>query len=248
MATPTVTGAIALYRSTHPYATPAEVRAVLRGLGNQGWKTGTDPDKTHEPLLDVHRIGGLGDFGISLPGGTLALDESGGPIPITISRTPDAFEPVVFSVAGLPAGATATITPSTPGGFDADAATLRVNLPSTIPSGTVHLTVTGTIQGRSRSDDVAVSFTDKAPVMGAVARRLRHLAAADGEHGAHPRVLAQGGRPIGRDLGLRGRALGRRWQLEQGGHPRRPDAELPDDAAAPATATPSASGPSTGAA
>ena len=169
MATPTVTGAIALYRSTHPYATPAEVRVVLRGLGNQGWKTGTDPDKTHEPLLDVHRIGGLGDFGVSLPGGTLALDESGGPIPITISRTPDAFEPVVFSVAGLPSGATATITQSTPGGFDAKSATLRVNLPSTIPSGTVHLTVTGTIQGRSRSDDVAVSFTDKAPVMGAVA-------------------------------------------------------------------------------
>ena len=81
MATPTVTGAIALYRSTHPYATPAEVRVVLRGLGNLGWKTGTDPDKTHEPLLDVHRIGGLGDFGISLPGGTLALDESGGPHP-----------------------------------------------------------------------------------------------------------------------------------------------------------------------
>ena len=168
MATPTVTGAIALYRSTHPYATPAEVRVVLRGLGNQGWKTGTDPDKTHEPLLDVHRIGGLGDFGVSLPGGTLALDESGGPIPITISRTPDAFEPVVFSVAGLPSGATATITPSTPGGFDAKTATLRVDLPSIIPSGTVHLTVTGTIQGRSRSDDVAVSFTDKAPVMGAV--------------------------------------------------------------------------------
>ncbi|HEY8199427.1 MAG TPA: S8 family serine peptidase [Candidatus Limnocylindrales bacterium] len=169
MATPTVTGAIALYRSTHPYATPAEVRAVLRGLGSQRWKTGTDPDKSHEPLLDVHRIGGLGDFDVNLPGGTLALDESGGPIPITISRTPDAFEPVVFSVAGLPGGATATITPDTAGGFDASAATLRVNLPSTIPSGTVHLIVTGTIQGRSRSDDVTLSFTDKPPVMGAVA-------------------------------------------------------------------------------
>jgi subtilisin len=168
MATPTVTGAIALYRSRHPNATPAEVRAVLRGLGNHGWKTGTDPDKTHEPLLDVHRIGGLGDFDVNLPGGTLALDESGGPVPIGISRTPDAFEPVVFSVAGLPTGATATITPSTAGGFDASSATMRVNLPSTIPSGTVHLTVTGTIQGRSRSDDVAVSFTDKAPLMGPV--------------------------------------------------------------------------------
>ena len=52
----------------------------------------------------------------------------------------------------------------------------------------VHLTVTGTIQGRSRSDDVAVSFTDKAPVMGAVSSRDRQLAAADSEHRAHPSV------------------------------------------------------------
>jgi hypothetical protein len=168
MATPLVTGAIALYRSTHPYATPSQVRVVLRGLGNQGWKTGTDPDGTHEPLLDVHRIGGRGDFDIDLPGGTLALNESGGPIPITISRTSEAFEPVVFSVSGLPSGASASITPSTSGGFDAKAATLRVNLPSKVPSGTFHLAVTGTIQGRSRSDTVAVTFTDKAPVMGTV--------------------------------------------------------------------------------
>ena len=168
MATPLVTGAIALYRSTHPSATPADVRTVLRGLGNQGWRTGTDPDGTHEPLLDVHRIGGRGDFDIDLPGGTLELDESGGPIPITITRTPEAFEPVVFSVSGLPTGATATITPNKAGGFDAKAATLRVNLPAQIPTGTVRMTVTGTIQGRSRSDNVAVHFTDTPPVMGTV--------------------------------------------------------------------------------
>ena len=168
MATPLVTGAIALYRSTHPNATPAEVRTVLRGLGNQGWRTGTDPDSTHEPLLDVQRIGGLGDFDVSLPGGTLALDESGGPIPITISRTQEAFEPIVFDVTGLPNGATATVTPSIVGGFDAKAATLRVNLPAVVPDGTFHLTVTGSIQGRHRSDDVAVTFTDQAPAMSAV--------------------------------------------------------------------------------
>jgi subtilisin family serine protease len=168
MATPTVVGAIALYRSMHPYATPSQVRTVLRGLGNKGWKTGTDPDGTHEPLLDVHRIGGRGDFDVDLPGGTLALNESGGPIPITISRTAEAFEPVVFSVTGLPTGARATVTPSTSGGFDAKSATLKVILPATVPSGTFHLAVTGTIQGRSRSDTVAVTFSDKAPVMGAV--------------------------------------------------------------------------------
>jgi len=168
MATPLVTGAIALYRSKHPDATPSEVRTVLRGLGNQSWKIGTDPDSTHEPLLDVQRIGGRGDFDIGLPIGPLALDESGGPLPITIPRTTEAFEPVVFDVTGLPSGATAMVTPSTSGGFDAKAATLRVNLPPVVPDGTFHLTVTGTIQGRSRSDEVAVTFTDMAPVIGAV--------------------------------------------------------------------------------
>ena len=53
MAAPAVTGAVALYKATRPTATPAEVRESLRYLGNLGWKTSTDPDSIHEPLLDV---------------------------------------------------------------------------------------------------------------------------------------------------------------------------------------------------
>ena len=62
MAAPTVTGAVALYKSSRPNATPAEVREALRYLGNLGWTYWTDPDPTHEPLLDVSRIGPLGTF------------------------------------------------------------------------------------------------------------------------------------------------------------------------------------------
>ncbi len=62
MAAPTVTGAVALYKASRPNATPAEVREALRYLGNLNWKMSTDPDKTHEPLLDVSRIGPLGTF------------------------------------------------------------------------------------------------------------------------------------------------------------------------------------------
>ena len=167
-----------------------------------------------------------GDFDVDLPGGTLALDESGGPIPITISRTPEAFEPVVFSVGGLPVGASATVTPNTSGGFDATAATLRVNLPATVPTGTFHLTVTGTIQGRSRSDDVAVTFTRQGAGHGRRLGRHRHLAQADLVDGADPRLVAQGDRAVRRHLGLRGRALGRRGRLEQGRDAGRPDAQL----------------------
>jgi hypothetical protein len=39
-----------------------EVREALRYLGNLNWKTSTDPDPYHEPLLDVSRIATLGTF------------------------------------------------------------------------------------------------------------------------------------------------------------------------------------------
>ena len=51
MASPHVAGAAALYRSTHPSATPAEVRAALIAAGTRDW-TG-DPDPVQEPLVNV---------------------------------------------------------------------------------------------------------------------------------------------------------------------------------------------------
>jgi subtilisin family serine protease len=51
MASPHVAGAAALYKSTHPSATPAQVRAALREAGTFDW-TG-DPDATQEPLVNV---------------------------------------------------------------------------------------------------------------------------------------------------------------------------------------------------
>jgi subtilisin family serine protease len=51
MASPHVAGGAALYASTHPGATPAQVRAALLGAGTHDW-TG-DPDASHEPLLNV---------------------------------------------------------------------------------------------------------------------------------------------------------------------------------------------------
>jgi subtilisin len=51
MASPHVAGAAALYRSTHPSASPADVKAALVARGTSDW-TG-DPDATKEPLLNV---------------------------------------------------------------------------------------------------------------------------------------------------------------------------------------------------
>jgi subtilisin family serine protease len=53
MASPHVAGAAALYKSTHPSATPAQVKAALRAAGNLNWNDTDDPDPTKEPLLNV---------------------------------------------------------------------------------------------------------------------------------------------------------------------------------------------------
>ena len=53
MATPHVTGGAALYKATHPTATPAAVKSALQVAGNLNWNTATDPDSAHEPLLNV---------------------------------------------------------------------------------------------------------------------------------------------------------------------------------------------------
>nr|WP_290669949.1 S8 family peptidase [Ardenticatena sp.] len=51
MSAPHVAGAAALYRATHPNATPAEVKAALLASGTFDW-TG-DPDGMQEPLVNV---------------------------------------------------------------------------------------------------------------------------------------------------------------------------------------------------
>jgi subtilisin len=53
MATPHVSGAIALYRATHPGATPTQVKTALLGAATDDWEwpTAQDPDGIKEPLL-----------------------------------------------------------------------------------------------------------------------------------------------------------------------------------------------------
>ncbi len=53
MASPHVAGAAALYKATHPTATPAQVRAALIAAGTSDWNSIDDPDGVKEPLLNV---------------------------------------------------------------------------------------------------------------------------------------------------------------------------------------------------
>ena len=106
MAAPTVTGAVALYKESRPNATPAEVREALRYLGNLNWKISTDPDPTHEPLLDVSRIHDLGTFDFAPTPTTAQRAEAGttASIPVNLVRSATFFERVQISITSLPDG------------------------------------------------------------------------------------------------------------------------------------------------
>jgi len=53
MAAPHVAGAGALYKASHPTASPAAVKRALQQAGNLGWSNVDDPDGIKEPLVNV---------------------------------------------------------------------------------------------------------------------------------------------------------------------------------------------------
>jgi subtilisin len=53
MASPHVAGGAALYKSTHPTATPAAVKTALQTAGTTNWNNAGDPDGIKEKLLNV---------------------------------------------------------------------------------------------------------------------------------------------------------------------------------------------------
>ena len=53
MASPHVAGGAALYKATHPTASPAAVKAALQGAGSLDWNNSDDKDSVKERLLDV---------------------------------------------------------------------------------------------------------------------------------------------------------------------------------------------------
>jgi subtilisin len=165
MAAPAVTGAVALYKASRPKATPAEVREALRYLGNLNWKTSTDPDTAHEPLLDVSRIGALGTFALA-PGSAKPPTIEGNTtvsLPFSIVRSPTFFERVALSVAALPTGWKAVPVPSSVMGWTANAATLSVSVPKGTAPGPYTIDVQGTNQGRTLKTTLTVNVVQDLP-------------------------------------------------------------------------------------
>ena len=152
MAAPTVAGAVALYKSSRPKATPAEVREALRYLGNLNWKTSTDPDSTHEPLLDVSKIGEPRDLRAEpgRPGRRPWRRASRRSVPLTIARSATFFERVKLSITSLPVGLDRDAGPDQRDGLDRQGRDQsRSSCRRARPSARYQIGVQGTNQGRT---------------------------------------------------------------------------------------------------
>jgi len=165
MAAPTVTGAVALYKESRPNATPAEVREALRYLGNLNWKTWTDPDPSHEPLLDVSRIHTLGtfDFGAATTQPRTVEAGTTASLPVTLTRSGTFFERVRLSITSLPDGWTGGPTPSSLIGWTANTARLAVAIPAGTPLGHYQIGVKATNQGRTATRTIDVEVVEDDP-------------------------------------------------------------------------------------
>ena len=151
MATPAVAGAIALYKATRPWVTPAQVRTALQYLGSTNWAQGTDPDSYHERLLVVSRVGAAGDFAVTV-GAAGMVGEAGGTVtvPVTLARTATHFENVALDVSATH-GITATLDKRSLMGFTATAASLTVIVPAHLAPGPYVVTVTASEGPRVRT-------------------------------------------------------------------------------------------------
>ncbi len=174
MAAPAVTGAAALYKSSRPNATPAEVREGLQYLGTLDWKTSTDPDPYHEKLLDVSRLGPLGTFDLDTSANGYTNAHGGTSlIPVSISRSSTFFERVRFSVTSLPSGWSASLGTSSVLGWTANKTTIAVVAPDPVPAGTYRVGIAATNQGRTETGTVTVVVDNDKPTVGAPYANLR---------------------------------------------------------------------------
>lgn len=177
MAAPHVTGAVALYKASRPLATPAEVRLALRAAGTQDWKTATDPDAVHEPLLDVSHIVALGDWTLDATPGTsrsVLVGAAGTTValPVSLFRAEDFPDAVTLSVS-VDAPVSATLQAGELQGQDANATTMDVAVPADTPSGTYTVTVRGTDGARVRTSTFPVTVDSVRPTATAPSLTLR---------------------------------------------------------------------------
>ncbi|MCJ7709587.1 MAG: S8 family serine peptidase [Chloroflexi bacterium] len=165
MAAPHVTGAAALYKASRPLATPADVRTALRVAGTQDWNTATDPDGTHEPLLNVARLVEPDSWTVDAtsPSGMLSARGATIQVPVRVIRGEGVTADVALSVDAPPGFGASLSAPVV--GAGATTAALTVVVPPSLATGTYKLQVHGTIGDVTRTVAVTIRVDGDVPTM-----------------------------------------------------------------------------------
>jgi subtilisin family serine protease len=213
MAAPHVTAAAALYKASRPDSSPSQVKRALQEFGNRNWKVGTDPDNTHEPLLDVSRIVLLGDFAMSAPSPSTVLGPDGGTLKIRVEaiRAEDVPDPISLSLdADSPLDA--ELSDDLLSGFADSTSQLTVHVPAGTGTGTYVVDVTGSIGGTSHTARVAIVVDTIAPTLGTPWLGISSSSAFSGG-----RFTARAGWPAAKDATTAIRGYQVRWSVDGGG-------------------------------
>ena len=166
MAAPHVTGAVALYKASRPLASPSQVQAALVAAGTRDWNTATDPDSTHERLLDVGRIVALGDYTVDVTPNALPLAHRGSTIqvPVDVIRAENVPDDVDLS-ADVPAGLSASFSSTRLSGLGGTHASMTVRVGSSAASGSYPITIRATSGPQVRTKTVTLTVDATPPVV-----------------------------------------------------------------------------------
>ena len=158
MATPHVTGAVAVYRMLYPRATPAQVEMALVAVGTHDWLTRTDPDQFHEPALWIGQFREVPDFSVSAsstgtgtPGSMLDVNAS-------LTRVGGFTAPIRVALDSAPSGFSAT-----PVVTRDNSVTLTLRIGTSVAPGRYSITFSATSEGLEHSSSVTVVVAGKPP-------------------------------------------------------------------------------------
>jgi len=174
MATPHVTGAVALYLAAHPDTSADRVRRQVIASGTLDWAWGTDPDRTAHPGRPLLRLVDAAALSTDVP----ALDVWPGSaitsvghgvhrvsVPFELQREGGLGGPVDVTVSGLPAGAT-VVDPGAVLGLTGLRGSFDLNVADGTPAGDDPVQLTATSGGAQASATVTLRIDRTAPQIG----------------------------------------------------------------------------------
>lgn len=167
MATPHVTGAIALYRLRYPDALPQQVKQALASAGTRDWRTSSAPDGRPYRLLQVRTLTPPPTFGIASvtsPSTPLGGEGAERGVRVTLSRRNGHYRPVRVSVSQPDAVGSETLRIAERG----KRGTLVLQGSSGLRTGTVEVTVRATDGELTDTRTVRVRVDADPPVVDVV--------------------------------------------------------------------------------